>query len=353
MSDTANIVVIAYVRVSSQEQESGYGPEIQEEGIRAYCLGKGLPEPEVVHESASAENISGRTEFIEVMRRAKAIQQAGGQAHVIFHKLDRLSRNLIDQEATVLQALQYGHRLHSTNSAETEVLDPHFAGDPMRTAMRQMVGIFNQLERATIQGRLDAGLHAKARIGGWTGGRPPFGYKAVRENLEVDPTCKAPIIRAFQMDRAGVDRGTIATTLAREYPEHCARWNHVYVRRLLLRADLYARGMYRPRLGAHAVLRPELIILPPDLTKARISHRTRVMDAVDWSTVKRDPFPAPSLALLLRVSPAHIQSIVVAKNIPVTWHKARMMIALAHAPAVEAAILAGRQVKAEESKPAT
>lgn len=342
--DPSNLLVIAYVRVSSQEQESGYGPEIQEEGIRAYCRAKNLGEPEVVHESASAENISGRTEFIDVMRRAKATQQAGGQAHVVFHKLDRLSRNLIDQEATVLQALQYGHRLHSTNSAETEVLDPHFAGDPMRTAMRQMVGIFNQLERATIQGRLDSGLHAKARIGGWTGGRPPFGYRAVNGDLEIIDACRAPIARAFQMDTHGVDLSTIASTLAREYPDLCGRWNHVYVRRILVKADFYARGMYRPRLGAHAVSRPELIILPDSLLTARIRNRTKITKLVDWSTIKRDPMPAPTLALLLRVPVGAVQAAVVAKAIPVTWHKARMMIALEHAPAIEA------EVHKDESK---
>lgn len=351
MTDLANILVLGYVRVSSQEQEAGYGPEIQSDGIKAHCIALGLPEPEIIHESASAENISGRLEFIEVMRRAKEAQQSGKQAHVIFHKLDRLSRNLIDQEATVLQALQHGHRLHSTNAAESEVLNPHYAGDPMRTAMRQMVGIFNQLERATIQGRLDSGLHAKARAGGWTGGRPPFGYRAVGGELEIVEGCREPIARAFRMDAHGVDLATIAATLAREFPRYCGRWNHVYVRRILLKSDLYALGMYRPRLGAHAVSRPELVILPADLTKARIRNRIKVTERVDWSKVKRDPIPAPSLALMLRVPTSIIQSTIVAQNIPVTWHKARMMVALAYGPAVERALLALGSAATDESKP--
>lgn len=62
---------------------------------------------------------------------------------------------------------------------EGEVLrdDPD---DPTRTAMRQMMGVFSQLERGMITARLRAGRTAKAAAGGYAYGSPPFGWRADR-----------------------------------------------------------------------------------------------------------------------------------------------------------------------------
>ena len=46
--------------------------------------------------------------------------------------------------------------------------------DPMRTAMRQMMGVFSQLERGMITARLRAGRAAKR----YAYGSPPFGWRA-------------------------------------------------------------------------------------------------------------------------------------------------------------------------------
>jgi DNA invertase Pin-like site-specific DNA recombinase len=50
--------------------------------------------------------------------------------------------------------------------------------DPMRTAMRQMMGVFSQLERGMITALLRAGRAAKAAAGGYAYGSPPFGWRA-------------------------------------------------------------------------------------------------------------------------------------------------------------------------------
>lgn len=159
------MLVLGYVRVSSTEQEQGFGPQVQEAAIRSYCREHQLGEPEIVHESASAENIVQRVEIKAVLHRVKAAQAAGTPAHVVFYRLDRLARNLSDQEVVVGLALTHRFRLHSTFSAEADTLNPAYAGDPMRTLIRQVFGMFAQFERATIQGRLDAGLAEKAKRG--------------------------------------------------------------------------------------------------------------------------------------------------------------------------------------------
>jgi DNA invertase Pin-like site-specific DNA recombinase len=47
--------------------------------------------------------------------------------------------------------------------------------DPMRTAMRQMVGVFAELDRPLVITRLRDGRRAKAAQGGMAVGRYPFG----------------------------------------------------------------------------------------------------------------------------------------------------------------------------------
>ena len=46
----------------------------------------------------------------------------------------------------------------------------------MRTAMRQMVGVFGQLERAMIVARLRRGRQVKASLGGHAVGPSPYGF---------------------------------------------------------------------------------------------------------------------------------------------------------------------------------
>src|SRR5271156_3356835 len=120
-------LVLGYVRVSSTEQEHGYGPDVQEQAIRAYCLHRKLDGPKMVRETASAESIIGRREFNQLIKMAEVSQLAGTQVHIIFHKLDRLARELMDQEVVVGRALKFGFRLYSTQPAEADILDPAYA----------------------------------------------------------------------------------------------------------------------------------------------------------------------------------------------------------------------------------
>src|SRR5207244_11738718 len=87
---------------------------------------------------------------------------------------DRLARTLSVQEAALASVWAQGGRVFLP---EGEVLrdDPD---DPMRTAMRQMMGVFSQLERGMITARLRAGRAAKAASGGYAYGSPPFGWRA-------------------------------------------------------------------------------------------------------------------------------------------------------------------------------
>lgn len=316
------MTVYGYVRVSSIEQESGHGPEVQRRAIVDYCRSKGLGEPVIIEESFSGESVTGRKEMLTLLAKVREEQESGTQAHVVFRSSDRLSRELMDQEGVVADAFSRGYRLHSTLSHEADLFDPVYAGDPMRVAIRQFFGIVNQLDKNIIQQRLDGGLFMKASKGGSTGGRYPFGYYGVNGDIQIDPT-EAPAVRtAFDASDRGLDLASIAAILAHHHPEQCGHWTKTHVKRLLDRRELYQAGMYRSRLGVAPTYHPELVIVsggePPVLAAPGV---------ILWDKIP-NPVSASTLAMLLGRSVSWCQRRVADLGIPVLWRKTRMMIPL-------------------------
>lgn len=329
MSDGDARLVLGYIRVSTIEQESGWGREAQEERIKAYSAEKGLGSPELIYESKSGESIIARQELHTMMARAEQAVEAGIEAHVILPGLDRLTRDLIDQEALTTRCFRTGVRLHSTLGSENDTLDPSFAGDPMRTAIRQFFGIINQLDRAVIQRRLDGGLAKKGAQGGFTGGRTPFGYVSVNKELQVDEAAAAAVRRIFAMEAAGLDQTAIAAVVAREHPEICGHWKKQQISRVLERRDLYLHGQYRPRGAAAAVVRPDLVIVAGDEELGTV--------AFDWEKMP-DPVSMTALAALWGVSEQHVREIALKAKVLVRWRRNNAYIPRADARRMEQAV---------------
>ncbi len=326
------VLVLGYVRVSTIEQEQGFGPEVQEEAIRAHCKTNGLDEPEIICESKSGESLLDREEIKEVLMRAEEAQAAGNAAHVVFYRLDRLSRDLIDQEVTVGKAMRTGFRLHSTFASEQDTLNPAFMGDPTRTLIRQVFGIFNQFEKANIQLRLDGGLRAKGKKGGSTGGRMAFGYWASNQDITVHPQEAPAVRRCFALVGQGIDLASVAVILGREFPDHCAHWQKSYVSRVIDRKDLYVFGRYRPRGADKATVRPELVIVQPTEYERAVQGdgswaepETKASGEIVWGNVP-DPVPVSTLAVLLDRTQDQVRNRAVVMAVPVLWEKGKAKI---------------------------
>lgn len=331
--DTKLVPAIAsfgYVRISSIEQADGYGPEVQEAAIRSYCARKSWPSPKIILESVSGESLLDRTEIKKLIVAAQTLQEAGTHVVIVFHRLDRLARTLTDQEALVYQAMKSGFRFYSTQQVEEDTLNPAYAGDPFRVMIRQIFGVFNQFERATIQSRLDSGLLEKARSGASTGGRLPFGYQAVNGDIVVDPVCVPAIRRIFELRHGGMDPIDISFAVVKEF-DVCSHWRAVQVRRVLKRADLYKHGLYKTRLGIKAQLRPELVIIPSDPKQG-----TNVT-TIKWADVPEE-VGMPWLALVLNKTVSDVQGLINDKSARITWRKGKMYIAKAEARALIAGI---------------
>jgi DNA invertase Pin-like site-specific DNA recombinase len=96
------------------------------------------------------EGISDSLEAVDRPGLADALSmiESGEVSVLLVPRLDRLARKLTIQEAALAHVWKHGGRVMACDQGEIGRDDPD---DPMRTAMRQMVGVFGQLERAMIE----------------------------------------------------------------------------------------------------------------------------------------------------------------------------------------------------------
>jgi len=120
----------------------------------------------------------------------------------------------------------------------------------MRTAMRQMVGVFAQLERGMIAARMRAGRRLKAERGGYTGGGIPLGYRAAGGELVVHADEAATRARIFELRDEGLSLRMIASALEQEGhpPKKGGRWHAESIRKVLLAENLH--GLPKAHLRA-------------------------------------------------------------------------------------------------------
>jgi DNA invertase Pin-like site-specific DNA recombinase len=107
----------------------------------------------------------------------------------------------------------------------------------MRTAMRQMVGVFGQLERAMIVARLRRGRQVKASLGGHAVGAAPYGFAAEGGELVARSDEQDAIALMIKRRRAGDSFREIAKRLTAQgiQPRRGQEWHPMTVRRVLER----------------------------------------------------------------------------------------------------------------------
>lgn len=224
--------LVGYLRVSTEKQvDDGFGLDIQEKVIRRWCrqqghtLGRALYRDEGRSGAYDAPDRPGLTDALNEVED----QTAGG---IVVAKLDRLARRLITQEAILAQIWRHEGALFAADQGEVLRDDPE---DPMRTAMRQMMGVFSELERSMIVARLTAGRREKAAQGGYAYGAPPYGWQAVDKELVERDDEQAARTRARELRAAGASLREIGAALdAEEYrPRRSDRWHPQTVRRML------------------------------------------------------------------------------------------------------------------------
>ena len=226
--------LVAYLRVSTDRQvEEGLGLDVQHRAIRRWADDNGHRIVMVARD----EGLTG-SNGIETrlgLHDALAAVRQGTVQGVVFYRLDRLARKLTVQEATLAKLWDMGATVFSVDMGEIPRDDPN---DPMKTALRQMIGVFAQLERGMIAARLRSGRMLKAERGGYAGfGAPPYGTRCVNGELIDDVDEQRALDRAIELRASGSSLRSIARLLTREgyLPKRADRWHPETLRRMLAR----------------------------------------------------------------------------------------------------------------------
>ena len=178
--------LIRYCRVSSESQADSYGLPSQHKDCRTWATANGhrlvllTPDPDEVFTGM----VEDRPVFGEVIRLIRAGRDEKGKIDgILIPRLDRLARQLTTQEAILAMVWKLGSRAFAADQGEILQDDPD---DPMRTAMRQMQGVFAQLERGMLTKRMRDGIKAKRAAGRKATGRYGFGYTGVGDPRHRD-----------------------------------------------------------------------------------------------------------------------------------------------------------------------
>ena len=234
--------LVAYLRVSTIEQaDKGYGLDVQREAISkaAKSLGAKVVAWTADEGKSGALDAASRPGLLDAL----TIIRDGKADALIVRDLDRLARAVSVQEAVLAEV--WGKEscavFSSVPPQEVPRDDPD---DPMRTAMRQMRGVFHELDRRLIAKRLRDGRNAKAANGGHATGSPPYGWRVDKPNPEnphgalvAESAEQAALARMRALAERGASTREIARVLAAEgHPtKRGGRWSSPVVARILAR----------------------------------------------------------------------------------------------------------------------
>lgn len=194
---------IGYIRCSTQEQDEKFGVEAQRSAIWRFARENGY---EIV--AWNKDVISGvsdeRPELNKILYGDDVVNPPF-EAVIVF-KSDRLARD------TKL----YFYYLYLLEKKGVKLLsvEENFGDDEMfANIYRSMMLFVAEQERKNIALRTSKGRKIKAIVGGYAGGRCPFGYKAVNGQLVVNEDEAKIVKEIFAMYNDNVSQNAIAREL--------------------------------------------------------------------------------------------------------------------------------------------
>jgi DNA invertase Pin-like site-specific DNA recombinase len=217
--------------VSTSEQVNGFGPEIQEQAIRAYCKTNQLRLVGIHRDEgiSGANGLDTRAGLAEALAGLKA----GEASTLVVYRLDRLARDLVLQETLVEELRRKGTPVVSA----TEDLDTD-TDDPTRILIRQIIGAIAQYEKAIIRIRMQSGKRAKKAAGGFIGGRPSYGLATYNKELVEDEGEQEVVKLVHKLHKAGKSLREIGLELDQRgfRPRAGQRWHPNTIRRIVTSA---------------------------------------------------------------------------------------------------------------------
>lgn len=219
---------LGYIRVSTTEQVSGFGLDVQERAIRDFCKANAMQLVAVLRDEgqSGSNGLGNRVGLAEGL----AILKAGEASTLVVYRLDRLARDLILQETLVESLRDQGTPVLSASEPDLDMN----TDDPTKVLIRQIIGAVSQYERAVIRGRMMAGKAAKAAQGGYLGGRVPYGFRLKQGEVVPDDAEQTVVALVGRLRTSGASLREIAARLDAQgfRPRDGDRWHPNTIRRI-------------------------------------------------------------------------------------------------------------------------
>lgn len=210
-----------YVRVSRDEQvKFGYSIDAQLDALKTYCKDNKIKIADTyVDEGISAATINKRHEFVRM------INECENGDIILFTKLDRFSRNLLDANMIVsdLDKKNIAIKAINEDDIDTTTADGKF--------------IFNlklslaQREREKTSERINDVFEYKARNGQIISGTIPFGYKIVDKKYVRDDAKANALLDAYNMVYTFKSASRANQMFNEKYPEYKMKYGN-FINRL-------------------------------------------------------------------------------------------------------------------------
>lgn len=182
--------VIGYTRVSTDNQcrEDKFGLDVQREQIEQYCAANDM---QIVRwfEDKGESGAKERPGFDEIVYGDVSNPP---YESVIVAKSDRVARDI--------EVYYYYKMLLRKKNVTLISISEDFGKFGVFSDMLESFTLcVAKMERENINKRTGAGRIAKSSKGGYSGGRPPYGYRAANHSLEIVPE-EAEVVRTvFRM----------------------------------------------------------------------------------------------------------------------------------------------------------
>jgi site-specific DNA recombinase len=227
--------VATYVRVSTEEQgaKDRYGMKAQMSDIQQLCKRQKYEIVAQYSDMASGSR-ADRPGFQAMIYDARLKQWDA----IVVSKMDRLSRNLSLMLVTTDDLAKKGIQIISVEEPTQDDKDNE-------RLFRSIRGAFAEYERAKITGRTKGGRREKSKSGGYSGGRPQWGYVAQGHKLVVDEEQASTVQQIFRWRAQHLSRGEIARRLNSQgiLTRTGKEWHTWQVSLVLRHRDMY-KGKY-------------------------------------------------------------------------------------------------------------
>lgn len=226
---------VAYLRVSSRGQVEGTGMDRQRELCGRYAEKYGF----YIAETYREEGISGTTDQTQRPAFHQMLQDllGNGIRDIIVEGLDRLAREVAVQDTLLTYLAAKDLDLHEARTEKNVTQD--MRGDPMKKALIQIQGVFSELEKNLMVGRLRAGRDKVRAETGRCEGVLPYGEEDAGEAHIVDRILELRIHRPLRNpNRARLSYRAIADLLNEEKipTRHNKKWQATQIKRICDRA---------------------------------------------------------------------------------------------------------------------